>query len=301
MPYERFSYGEMLRKWEVGQASPEEEIKLFQELADYMDENPVDSEHMLTLPQLARMNELMKEHKIYFNTTNPDYTHMNRPLAQVKNTLKKLIAYGSGQAYINELENGDDYKFKYWRNIFKEMQMAGIKDVASAIDKAKQLRILNDNLYKDFKKGTGDVFTIFSQVWEDAKKYEQTPFEDAKRSFESSSDIRAIKKTLQKLVTSSDIDFSAWEGDGVDEETDALNMQKLISSGDVWSLQGSYGRSAMEYLEAGICMLGKEPKQDYYGNRVPSRTEVEAGSKGSEALCKQSHPELYKKYIKLGL
>lgn len=49
----------------------------------------------------------------------------------------------------------------------------------------------------------------------------------------------------------------------------------------MWSLQGSYGRAMMQAIEAGTCMLGHEPAQDYWGNRIPSRTEVEAGTKGS--------------------
>jgi len=130
-----------------------------------------------------------------------------------------------------------------------------------------------------------------------------------KSSFNKDMTIQSIKKVLQRLLKTStdelggihDIDFAQWEGDGVDEETDAINMQKMISSGQAWTMQGSYGRSAMQYLEAGMCMLGKEGHNDYYGNYVPSRTEVKAGTKGSEALCKKNYPDLYKKYIKLGL
>jgi hypothetical protein len=37
----------------------------------------------------------------------------------------------------------------------------------------------------------------------------------------------------------------------------------------------------MEAIEAGVCALGNEPAHDYNGNRIPSRFEVEPGSKGS--------------------
>lgn len=47
------------------------------------------------------------------------------------------------------------------------------------------------------------------------------------------------------------------------------------------------GRAAMSSLESGICMLPKEPKRDYYGNRIPSRDELQKGSKGTFQNCAQ--------------
>lgn len=80
-----------------------------------------------------------------------------------------------------------------------------------------------------------------------------------------------------------------------DEADDALEqakaLQQLINSGTVWSLQGSYGRGAMDALESGFVMLGKEPAHDYYGNRIPSRSEVKDGTKGSRALVVENHGE----------
>lgn len=64
-------------------------------------------------------------------------------------------------------------------------------------------------------------------------------------------------------------------------------MQDAINSGLAWKLDGSIGRQAMEYLEAGVCMLPKSAKFDTYGNRVPSRDEVKSGTKGSYALCRK--------------
>jgi len=46
-------------------------------------------------------------------------------------------------------------------------------------------------------------------------------------------------------------------------------------------LQGSYGREAMAMLESGECILGETGHRDYYGNYIPSRHEVQAGTKGS--------------------
>lgn len=61
----------------------------------------------------------------------------------------------------------------------------------------------------------------------------------------------------------------------------ALAMQRMINSGTVWIMQGSYGRAAMDFVEAGLCCLGRMSATDYWGNRVPSRDQVQPGTKGS--------------------
>jgi hypothetical protein len=58
-------------------------------------------------------------------------------------------------------------------------------------------------------------------------------------------------------------------------------VQEQINSGMAWKLEGSVGRFAMEMLEAGVCMLPKERKIDYYGNTVPSRDDLKPGTKGT--------------------
>ena len=57
-------------------------------------------------------------------------------------------------------------------------------------------------------------------------------------------------------------------------------MQRTINSG-MWGLQGSHGREMMNAISAGICMLGRNDARDYYGNHIPSRDQVKAGTKGS--------------------
>lgn len=74
-----------------------------------------------------------------------------------------------------------------------------------------------------------------------------------------------------------------------DEIADAY--QNLIDSGQAWRLEGSIGRAAMDHLEAGLCVLGETGHRDYYGNYVPSRTEVEPGSKGSVQYAAERCPE----------
>jgi hypothetical protein len=44
------------------------------------------------------------------------------------------------------------------------------------------------------------------------------------------------------------------EGEMTEEEVIAL-FQRLIDSGLAWSLQGSYGRQAAAFIEAGVCHL----------------------------------------------
>ena len=58
-------------------------------------------------------------------------------------------------------------------------------------------------------------------------------------------------------------------------------MQESINSGLCWKMEGSVGRAAMDAIKAGACMLGEEGHNDYWGNYVPSRSEVKEGTKGS--------------------
>ncbi len=69
--------------------------------------------------------------------------------------------------------------------------------------------------------------------------------------------------------------------DDVSKEEVIEGFQGLIDSGDAWRLEGSVGRTAMAMIESGQCMLGEESHTDYWGNHVPSRFEVKAGTKGS--------------------
>lgn len=68
----------------------------------------------------------------------------------------------------------------------------------------------------------------------------------------------------------------------VDEgNSDHAAMQRIINDGSGWRMQGSMGRAMMAAIEAGECMLGKSVMTDYWGNRIPSRYHVQAGTKGS--------------------
>ena len=64
------------------------------------------------------------------------------------------------------------------------------------------------------------------------------------------------------------------------------SIQRAINSG-MWGLQGSYGRSMMEAINAGYCLLGKNRARDYYGNVIPSRDDVKEGTKGSISFVEE--------------
>lgn len=64
-------------------------------------------------------------------------------------------------------------------------------------------------------------------------------------------------------------------------------LQRRINDGSIWHFEGSAGRAAMDAIESGLCILGKQPCRDYYGNRIPSRYEVKAGTKGSAAYARR--------------
>jgi hypothetical protein len=66
-----------------------------------------------------------------------------------------------------------------------------------------------------------------------------------------------------------------------DEITFYETMQRAINEGAAWRLQGSYGRSMMAAIEDGYCLLGTAACEDAYGSRIPSRTDVQSGTKGS--------------------
>jgi hypothetical protein len=87
-------------------------------------------------------------------------------------------------------------------------------------------------------------------------------------------------------------DIVKFEETGMTPDEEAKFFQKLINSGMVWKMQGSYGRRAMELIEEGRCVLGKKGHYDYYGNYVPSRYEVKSGIKGSLGYSKRMKKKL---------
>lgn len=58
-------------------------------------------------------------------------------------------------------------------------------------------------------------------------------------------------------------------------------LQEWINNGQAWMLEGSVGRAAMAAIEDGACVFGTESNTNYWGNVVPSRTDVREHSVGS--------------------
>ena len=77
------------------------------------------------------------------------------------------------------------------------------------------------------------------------------------------------------------MDYTFLYEDASEEEVLA-GYQELVNSGAAWRLEGSVGRQAMSMIEAGLITLGEVGHRDYYGNYVPSKYEVEPGTKGSQ-------------------
>lgn len=75
------------------------------------------------------------------------------------------------------------------------------------------------------------------------------------------------------------------------EEEFLDNYQELINTGMAWRLEGFVGRTAMDLIEQGLCTLGEEGHRDYWGNYVPSKHEVQPGTKGSPEYCEQMQSE----------
>lgn len=60
-----------------------------------------------------------------------------------------------------------------------------------------------------------------------------------------------------------------------------MSIQNLIDTGLAWQLEGHVGRQCMAAIEAGEAILGPVGHRDYWGNYIPSRDEVQPGTKGS--------------------
>jgi len=75
------------------------------------------------------------------------------------------------------------------------------------------------------------------------------------------------------------------------------SIQRAINSGSAWSLQGFYGRTMMAAIEAGDCLLGRNRASDFWGNTLPSRTDVREGTKGSYEFVANSRGVEWADYI----
>lgn len=66
-----------------------------------------------------------------------------------------------------------------------------------------------------------------------------------------------------------------------------VEMQNLIEDGSVWLLDEKLGTMALDLINSGHCTLGRAISRDQWGNAIPSRDMVEAGTIGSVGYAKQ--------------
>lgn len=93
---------------------------------------------------------------------------------------------------------------------------------------------------------------------------------------------KEIARTVQGITSFGVLDAEIIDGSQEASEEDYfISLQRAINSGSAWSMQGSMGRAMMAAIEVGRCCLGHTAAYDYWGNRIPSRTEVKEGTKGS--------------------
>jgi hypothetical protein len=74
------------------------------------------------------------------------------------------------------------------------------------------------------------------------------------------------------------------------------SLQRMISSG-TWGLEGHTGRTMMDAIESGHCVLGPRPARDYWGNTIPARGQVKSGTLGSIAYANNLRRERGDKLI----
>lgn len=74
-------------------------------------------------------------------------------------------------------------------------------------------------------------------------------------------------------------------------------MQRLIDDGQAWNLEGFYGRNMMRAITEGYCLLGLNAHNDAYGNKVPSRLDVQEGTKGTKQFVIEKQGEDWAKLM----
>lgn len=69
-------------------------------------------------------------------------------------------------------------------------------------------------------------------------------------------------------------DIIAFEEGKMSEKRMLKFFQKMVNTGEVWRLQGFYGRTAMDLLKQGLIKYPKKRTYDFYGSPIPTQAEV---------------------------
>jgi hypothetical protein len=69
-------------------------------------------------------------------------------------------------------------------------------------------------------------------------------------------------------------DIIAWEEGRLSREQERRFFQRMVNTGEVWRLQGMYGRRAQELLNAGEIDYPKKATYDAYGNKIPTQSDI---------------------------
>lgn len=64
---------------------------------------------------------------------------------------------------------------------------------------------------------------------------------------------------------------------GLTEKQEIALWQHGVDTGQVWQLQGWYGRTAQDMLNNGILKYPTKKTHDYYGNPIPTQKEAKQG------------------------
>ena len=69
-------------------------------------------------------------------------------------------------------------------------------------------------------------------------------------------------------------DVIAWENGKMSDEQERKFFQKIVNTGEVWHLQGIYGRRAYDLMNSGEIDYPKKKTYDAYGNPIPTQADI---------------------------